>query len=750
MPAFRINDYRTSSKVYTHQSLSGGKFDIPEDKQRDLFKYILKNPSCSLCEKLPEKFPLYFDLDGLNTNYDIKTVVSDISKNINEFFECKELDDPIILVNKSKDRNFHIYYTDVVVEKQTAREFCKLVNVSTFNNDEVLDPQTYNSCFRMYGTNKFDRRKGGILKDTCYVLYDNTDEGVNDIEVMKKVSIRGYGDKDLSIVIGGLQTSLTTKKTKKVHNFMEVDLKDEDEEDTFVPKNKYYLEELSRNDFEIARYILFQCFSSDRVNSREDWLKAGFMCKNLQIPKLIFLEWSKTSTHYKAGDNWVEDQINQIYSSKSEDGREVGLRSFLFWARSDNRVKFNKIKWGVSLFEYVENSFPIEMIEKYFNLGDRGDAILFSKIFKDRIVCTNILNSRYTFHLWNGNIWEEDTCGFIKLLICEKLCRIYTSLLTHYKSKIARGEDIDESQDMVKLIRFRLNKCNTHCYSKNILPFVAYYFHDKNIREKFNSNRDLLSVKNGVIELSTGKFRYRTYDDYMTFFIETEYKGLKEDTSGVEAFFKDLMLDRVHLVKYLQKFLGYSITGHVSAQKFSILHGCGSNGKSLSLQLLTELLEDGKYITSLSGDALSSRFKNGAATTQWNCLEGARLAFLDESDKNQELNEGVIKRVTGGSKLKIRKLYQEEHSINIQAQLFLITNHKPKISNDYAFHRRLVLYPFEAHFVDADKFDKNDKTHKLKKCEEDLKSQISMRKGKKQGRPFIWLQTMKKWEAAFW
>ena len=731
MSISKLNKYRVSDQFYTHQSLKGGKWNIPEKEMVWFHKMMLQNPELSICEKLPETFQLYFDLDGLDETYDLEEMLIDAEESIEKYIHLEKNGAFVkhILVNKSKPRNFHVYYPNIVVNKTMAKNLCKLLNMEMLqtmdikHDDEIFDSAAYNSCFRMYGTLKYNNKLKCCPPDSNYVfLYPEKYTDVKESAKLALVSVRQHIGEELSDVTSEWIdfAKLKSKKNKATRGEQKYpegqegeesdddeDYVDEETEDYLV--REYYQEELTRNRCEKMKYILNKCLSKNRVDDYDSWVKVVYLLKNLGIPREIADQWSNTVKDRAHNDR---ASIDAIYASGKVE-HQLTVRALITWCMEDNERAFRKIIWGVSEFEYVDHLIPTERLKKYFMESDLGDSKLFKEMYKNRIVCTEIGKGHPVMYFWNGDIWEEDKKNFIKILICEKMSDIYSRLL---KSLLYAKNNGEEGADefLIKQLQARIPRILTNGYTVGVMPFLANKLFNQFIREKFDAKHDYLSVKNGLINLKTGEIRPRQYSDYNTFFIETSYQGLDYSTSNVQQFFDEITVNRKLVTDYLQKFLGYSLTGHVSEQKFSIFHGIGSNGKSQLLRVLTDLLEDGKYIAALSGDALSAKFKDGAATTQYNCLEGTRIAYLDESDKDTKINEGLVKRLTGGTKLRIRRLYKEEHSINITAQILLITNHKPKISDDYAFHRRLILVPFDAKFIKPNgktKFNPNDPTH---------------------------------------
>ena len=240
-----------------------------------------------------------------------------------------------------------------------------------------------------------------------------------------------------------------------------------------------------------------------------------------------------------------------------------------------------------------------------------------------------------------------------------------------------------------------------------------------------NGDPDAIAVRNGNIDLKTGKLVNRRFDDYNTFFLDIEFDEFMK-TPNMDKFMSDIMLEQEEIIEFLSTFIGYSITGHNKEQKFSVWYGDkGSNGKSVLAKLLDKTF--GEYFTILDSEIFSvKKGTAGTATTHLNYIQDKRFGIMDESNKNEEMNEGLVKRITGGTKLRIRKLHKESELIEVALVPIILTNFKPKFSNDPALFRRMILIEFEAQFLDDEtdiKFDANNPRHKWK--DSDIDNKIS-------------------------
>ena len=160
----------------------------------------------------------------------------------------------------------------------------------------------------------------------------------------------------------------------------------------------------------------------------------------------------------------------------------------------------------------------------------------------------------------------------------------------------------------------------------------------------------------------------------------------------------DAFLDRVFdgnkdLIAFMQRAIGYSLTGLADEQCLFILHGSGANGKTTFLQTISEIMAD--YAMQTPTETLLVKAK-GAISNDVARLKGARFVIASEAEAEQRLAENLIKQMTGGDTISARFLHQEFFDFKPTHKMFLGSNHKPIINGtDYAIWRRIRLIPFE-------------------------------------------------------
>ena len=210
----------------------------------------------------------------------------------------------------------------------------------------------------------------------------------------------------------------------------------------------------------------------------------------------------------------------------------------------------------------------------------------------------------------------------------------------------------------------------------------------------------LLNCSNGTIDLRTGTRRDHSREDYCT-----KLTPIKFDPAATcptfERFLLEIMDNRQELVDYLQRAVGYTLTGLVTEQVLLFLHGMGANGKSTLMQVLLALL--GEYGASAAPGLLIESYGDRHPTERAD-LAGRRLVVSVAVGEGKKLAEELVKQLTGGDKIKGRWMRQDFFEFEPTHKLWLAANHKPTIrGTDWAIWRRIPLVPFDVTFTDDPK-----------------------------------------------
>ncbi|MFI6485725.1 phage/plasmid primase, P4 family [Nonomuraea sp. NPDC050663] len=156
-------------------------------------------------------------------------------------------------------------------------------------------------------------------------------------------------------------------------------------------------------------------------------------------------------------------------------------------------------------------------------------------------------------------------------------------------------------------------------------------------------------------------------------------------------------------IDFLHLLLGHSITGDVGAQVLPFLYGQGKNGKSVLLEVMIQLLGD--YADAAPPGFLMAKTFDSHPTDLAE-LHGRRIIVCSELKPGDRFDEARVKLLTGGDKIKARRMRQDFFSFTPTHHLWLLGNHRPEVSaGGFAFWRRIRLIPFERVVPEERKID---------------------------------------------
>lgn len=213
----------------------------------------------------------------------------------------------------------------------------------------------------------------------------------------------------------------------------------------------------------------------------------------------------------------------------------------------------------------------------------------------------------------------------------------------------------------------------------------------------FDANPWMLNVANGTIDLQTGTLGPHQARQLMTKRIDLAY----DSSAGCPqwlAFLDQIMAGKADLVRFLQKAIGYALTGLTREQVLFILFGGGANGKSTFLNTISALL--GEYARQTPIETFMQK-QHDTINNDIARLHGARFVAAAEAEAQRRLAESLIKLLTGGEKITARFLHKEFFEFTPRFKIFLATNHKPFIrGGERAIWRRIRLIPFTVTIAD--------------------------------------------------
>ena len=199
----------------------------------------------------------------------------------------------------------------------------------------------------------------------------------------------------------------------------------------------------------------------------------------------------------------------------------------------------------------------------------------------------------------------------------------------------------------------------------------------------------LLNVGNGTVDLRNKQLRPHNPADRCTKITTADYDP-EQPRDQWETFLETVQPDK-GVRGFTQRLVGLALLGEVREHVLGILTGTGANGKSVFTRTMHHTLGD--YALTAEPDLFMHR--DGAHPTGEMDLLGRRWVSVSETEKDRRLAEATMKRLTGGDRIRARRMRQDFVEFQPSHTAILVTNHLPKVSgDDPAIWRRLRVIPF--------------------------------------------------------
>ncbi len=210
-------------------------------------------------------------------------------------------------------------------------------------------------------------------------------------------------------------------------------------------------------------------------------------------------------------------------------------------------------------------------------------------------------------------------------------------------------------------------------------------------QQQLDVNPMLLNVANGTLNLETGELWPHERGNYITKVASVEYVPDAECPRW-QAFLWRVLDGDQSLLGFVQKAVGYTLSGSTREQVLFFLYGLGANGKTTFLETLREVLGD--YATQADSNTFMTRRDEGPRNDIAR-LVGRRMVVSTEVEEGRRMGEVVVKQLTGGDMVVARFLHQEFFEYRPNFKIWIAGNHKPSImGTDEGIWRRLRLIPF--------------------------------------------------------
>ncbi|GAQ92791.1 hypothetical protein KFL_011390020, partial [Klebsormidium nitens] len=336
--------------------------------------------------------------------------------------------------------------------------------------------------------------------------------------------------------------------------------------------------------------------------------------------------------------------------------------------------------------------------------GDEGGALIIDRL--QTYAGRNLVFCNEKWFYWNGSVWVVDVAGRIASQICRGELNKISKAYKKETASDAEGEG-SQAEEEKKSRKEKLVNFNFNAKMSQIMTTLKGYCQEPAFEDALNTNRDALPLQNGVILLQSGILMAHHPKYLWSFKLPVWWPsaGLATPLGRTGEFLREITHTSEALA-YLQRILGYGITGHTSNQVMLTMIGEGGAGKSLLLALLKRVI--GPFYKDVSKDMLVTSkgqrpLGKGAANPAEAGLRGIRIAVCAESEDTDEFSEANLKRLTGEATITSRALYSDYVTFATTQLHILCSNYPPRVKTwTTALKRRLLTLVFPMRFFYPD------------------------------------------------
>ena len=712
-----------------------GKFHISGfdyDKFLGLYKNVINEGKIPLhiIERPLNVGPIVVDIDihiseeyeeRQYRNYHIEKIVEIYNQVISEMFDVSKDEINAYVYEKSEPTyeekekeqyykdGWHIYYNDIPFDLESRFYIFDRTKQLIIENDifgDIPITNTYdNICddsviirngILMSGSSKPNRDPYKLTKIYDYNLrkipikdYDN-DELI-DLKSIRRCpqedAIRLKNEDDYDIIIKAYE-KYTSKKSKSVR---QKDVQVHNKEGK-LDYEKILLKYGKTPDEKLA-ISLIQIINPKRWDDYNDWLHLGWTLHSISNDFYgLYDDISRQSPKYQKDCcmlPWRQATDNDNYGYTSNTLR--------WWAKEDNKDNIDRYN------DVIRNAIS-QSIKDALKAGTHVDiANVVKDFYEGRFKCISIKHNKWCE--FQGHNWVAIEGGHSVSNAIDSELRKEFAKMQSIITWDMKNDDSDAMQKKMEGAAKLFKNLGNAGFINSVTQVTGRKMYDNKFMENLDEKPDLIGFNNGIFDLKTGTFRAGLPDDMVsktTGYDYKEYTTSSKEVKVIEQYFAEVF-PNINVRNYILMFIASLFDGKV-LQQLVFWTGTGANGKSTTVNLIRDALGSGEtgYSDGMSIAMITQRRKgaNDASPEMAN-KKGIRFVIMQEPEKNDVINVGYMKELTGGDKIKARQLY--ESSIEYQPQFtpVVICNKLPKLSDiEGGTARRLVVVNYYSEFVD--------------------------------------------------
>lgn len=337
--------------------------------------------------------------------------------------------------------------------------------------------------------------------------------------------------------------------------------------------------------------------------------------------------------------------------------------------------------------------------------NDIGAGHIFADFYQDRL--RYVPERKMWFH-YEGGIWQPDTGNLRAMKYCMELADLMYTFALEIRYE-------DKRKSYMKYA----SRWQSHANRVNILKDAQVYHPIP--YGSFDADIYIFNCRNGTLHIDTEEFTEHRSTDLLTKISPVVY----DPTAYSERFatyIDEIMSGDIDRAKFLQKILGYGLTGDTRHECMTILYGVTTrNGKGTLCESVLKVLGDYGCASRPETIAMKSYTNSSQPSEDVARLAGVRFVNIPEPGKGMVLDAAKVKAMTGNDTLNARFLHENSFDFQPQFKIYVNTNFLPVINDMTLFSSdRIIIIPFDRHFDEQSR----DTTLKRRFAEEGVQSAI--------------------------
>jgi P4 family phage/plasmid primase-like protien len=734
-----VNKILSNARVYgdyhTHVSMINpmGTFQINRSMMENFWESYCtsikeeEKISFGIAEKLQVHFPILVDFDlklpftedkdvsRLYTRSQLESVVRDYQEVIRTIVEeynsnhsiCCVLEKPAYRVSSGDNEyiksGFHLHFPYVFLSKsdhevhliprvkKMLNKSRMFINLGVENSGDLIDNAYVKNPWLLYGSKKsenmepyrlstiYNEERDELSLEDAFKDYKIYDSDENEISLSGNYEY--YLPRILSVVPWYRQI---TELKKNLPSLIKVS-------NILNQKKDYVVKNLSEVLEKASKFL--NIMSDQRCTNYSDWMHIGWALYSIsngsETGLSLWLEFSS-----RCPEKFNEAFCISMWDKMEKKDPPMTIGTLRYFANQDNPVEYMKII----------NSYTDEYIKQSLEGSHNDLAKACFERYGTEFVCASI--SQNIWYQYINHRWKRTEEGvFLRQKLSTDIVKLFESRRDELYVKMGKcANDGDKGiyNVQVKQIQKMINSLKSTPFKTNVMKECKDEFYDEKFLKNLDKNQWLIGFQNGVYDLTKNCFRAGVPEDYISLQMPIDYADYSESDEAVQQvheFLTKIFPDR-QVREYFMDISSEVFVGGNRRKHVYFWSGEGDNGKSITQMFFEKML--GEYAIKLPTSLIvGKRTQSSQASPELvRAGNGVRWAILQEPDKKDNINIGILKELSGNDTFFARGLHQAGGEINPMFKLTVICNDPPSISySDKATWNRIRVIPFESTFT---------------------------------------------------